>query len=53
MDATGTIALVAPVTATISSVLVGALPAILVVFAGLTGLAIAIHYVRKYIGRKG
>jgi hypothetical protein len=39
-------------TSNISSGLAGSIPLILAVFAGLVALGIAIHYVRKWIGRK-
>ena len=39
-------------TATIATQLQANLPLVLVIFAGLTALGIAVHYVRKWIGRK-
>jgi hypothetical protein len=39
-------------TAAIATQLATNLPLVLEVFAGLTALGIAVHYVRKWIGRK-
>jgi len=52
MDSTFVIAQVATTTGDISDALVGSLPLILVIFAALVGLGIAIKYVKKWIGRK-
>lgn len=43
---------IASTTATVTSVLTTNIPVIAVVFAGLIGLGIALHLVRKLIGRK-
>jgi len=42
----------ASTTAAIASQLETNLPLVLLVFAGLTALGIAVHYIRKWIGRK-
>jgi len=39
-------------TATIASQLQTNLPLVLEIFAGLTALGIAVHYIRKWVGRK-
>jgi hypothetical protein len=44
--------LVTSLTSDIGSVLTANLPLILTIMAGLIGLGILIHYVRKWIGRK-
>ncbi len=43
---------VASTTATITSVLTTNVPVIAVVFAGLVGLGIALHFVKRLIGRR-
>lgn len=52
MDSTFVVAQVASTTADISDSLTGSIPLILVIFAALVGLGIAIKYVKKWIGRK-
>jgi len=43
---------VASTTATVTSILTTNVPVIAVVFAGLVGLGIAMHFVKKFIGRR-
>lgn len=52
MDATSTGAIFTTFVGNISTVLSQNLPVVLVVAAGLIGLGILIHYVRKWVGRK-
>jgi len=52
MDSTFVVSQIATTTADISDSLTGSLPLILVIFAALVGLGIALKYVRKWIGRK-
>jgi hypothetical protein len=50
MDATTTAALISDYTADISGVLETALPAILVVAAGVFGLVLLVRYAKRFIG---
>jgi len=43
---------IASTTATVTNVLTTNIPVIMVVFAGLVGLGIALHFVRRFIGRR-
>jgi len=43
---------VASTTETVTTILTTNIPVIAVVFAGLVGLGIAMHFVRKFIGRR-
>jgi len=52
MDSTFVIAQIATTTTEIGDSLQGAIPLILVIFAALIGLGIALKYVKKWIGRK-
>jgi len=52
MDSTFVVAQVGTTTTDISNALVGSIPLILVIFAALVGLGIALKYVKKWIGRK-
>lgn len=52
MDSTFVVSQIGTTTADISSALSGSIPLILVIFAALVGLGIAIKYVKKWIGRK-
>jgi len=43
---------VASTTETVTTILTTNIPVIMVIFAGLVGLGIAVHFIRKFIGRK-
>jgi len=53
MSPTDISTIVASTTDAIGSALTPSLGTVLLIFAALTGLGIALHYVRRYIGRKG
>lgn len=40
------------ITDVVSASITGALPLVLAIFGGLVGLGIALHFVRKFIGRR-
>jgi len=52
MDSSFVVTAIATTTNDIGTALTGALPYVLGIFAALVGLGIAVHYVRKWIGRK-
>jgi len=52
MDSAFVVSQIGTTTSDIGSALTGSLPLILVIFASLVGLGIALKYVRKWIGRK-
>lgn len=43
---------VASTTETVTDVLTTNIPVIMVIFAGLVGLGIALHFIRRFIGRR-
>jgi len=53
MDSADVISIVGTTTSATGASLTGSLPLVLGIFAALTGLGIALHYVKRYIGRKG
>lgn len=52
MDASDVTTLVTGVTTVAEGSITGALPLVLAIFGGLVGLGIALHFVRKFIGRR-
>jgi len=52
MDSSFVIAQIASTTDDVAAALTGSIPLILVIFAALIGLGIAIKYVKKWIGKK-
>jgi len=45
-------AVVTEVTTTVTSILTTNIPEVAVIFAGLVGLGIAMHFVKRFIGRR-
>lgn len=46
------VTLLTSVTTVIEDVITGSLPLVLAIFGGLVGLGIALHFVRRFIGRR-
>lgn len=52
MTGTEITTLVTSVTEVVSDAITGSLPLVLAIFGGLVGLGIALHFVRKFIGKR-